>query len=182
MAIAEKIVRLQYCNISYNGASQLTCHASTYLATRWEAKNQTPTLQTLLDAPLPVTQILKAMLPYAEPVAKPGFLRKAKLSPSSIVIFVEGTDTPGHSCVAVGKYRIGGYNQVDWFSRPGLSNAYSEHDTRELIWRPNGKCCRIGGASAKEYTLVTVHEEDAKKVVSQLIQVYQRSGQVTRTG
>jgi len=60
----------------------------------------------------------------------------AHLPAGAVIVFMEtNLSQPGHACVIKNGLRVGGYNQLDWFTTPGKNHQYSEHDLdSDLDW------------------------------------------------
>jgi hypothetical protein len=84
-----------------------------------------------------------------------------RVQPGTVILFTADRATVGHSCVMVRSDRIGGYNQTDWFTSPGVSHGPSEHGTHEIAWRGKHEAMRFATA----YRLLAV---DRGAAVAQL--------------
>jgi len=58
-----------------------------------------------------------------------------KLWPGTVLIFCDLYGNAKHSCVIANNGIIGGYNQLNWFSSPGASHAYSTHAIGDIVWK-----------------------------------------------
>jgi len=171
MAIGNKLPRLSPLVFTIPMVGNvLNCHNSVVLSVLWESRTFQPTLQDLTGLPMGSPAIIKLMLPYGTQMSRPRFFGQVALEPDSVVVFVKASGDPGHSCVALDAHRIGGYNQLDWFSRPGLQNQYTEHNAREFVWKSKGKSVKAG-SGGHEHTIISVPAAEALKVLRQVLLV-----------
>jgi hypothetical protein len=165
--------RIQQINQIVHYAMPVACHTATFIATYWSLRGVAPKQEMVMNVNLRFgfTNVLTRMLPHGKQITDP-LIGNPKLTPGSVVIFVDSNNTAGHSCVAIDKYTLGGFNQDGWYSGNGGNHTYSAHNTREIIWMPWGKRVKKRGQAVGDRTLIQVPEDKAKDVIHQLMQEF----------
>lgn len=116
---------------TWNGIP-VTCHFATVYYLFCAEFGREPTRDVYLQLGNP-TGVMRQIAAMGRPVRK----RKGQplvFSPGTILIFKDGQE-PAHSCAAKQINLLGGYNQPNWFTSPGIPHGYSEHRTDEIRWR-----------------------------------------------
>lgn len=78
------------------------------------------------------TALMTGMIQHGRRLTKPMFANLAA-TPGSVVIFVQGGNA-FHSCIADAANTLGGYNQTNFFTSPGVYHGHSTHSTGHLVW------------------------------------------------
>jgi hypothetical protein len=110
----------------------VACHNAT-LFWLYQAKHRAaPSLDTYLKLGFP-TDVMKKLLANKNRVHRPPSNGSLSLVGGSVILFVKDGD-PKHSCIATGPFRLGGYNQVNWFDETGsnvrgVASGHSIHST-----------------------------------------------------
>jgi hypothetical protein len=76
----------------------------------------------------------------------------------SVYVFVRNGE-PEHSCVALSNNQVGGYNQTNWFSSPGVAHGYSTHTVDHFVWTGTHS---VRGNTGQQCSLVCVPEGVAR--------------------
>jgi hypothetical protein len=118
-------------------AKPVACHNAT-LYWLYQAKYRAaPSLATYLDLGFP-TDVIKKPLANKNRLQRPPVNGSLSLTAGSVILFVKDGD-PKHSCIATGPFRLGGYNQPNWFDESGsnargVPNGHSIHSTLHIQW------------------------------------------------
>lgn len=145
-----------------------TCHFATTFWLFWDEFDRQPQQEDFIKIGDPTLTIRNA-LPLGRKLTSPkagGLV----LTPGSVVMFARNGQ-PLHSCVATGGNSLAGYNQVNWFSSPGVNHGYSVHNTNQIRWRGG----LLNGNDVQDNVgqwcqLYVVGEGVAKAVVRQSVQ------------
>jgi len=94
-----------------------------------------PTAAIMSDILIKCTfnRIFTDMMRAGKKVSRP-MAGSLNLAPGTVLIF-EKNGGVGHGCVVKSATVIGGYNQTNWFSTPGIAHSYSQHHPNDISWR-----------------------------------------------
>lgn len=118
-----------------NGSHQGTC---LYAVTYWlyeDLHGIGPSQTTMQDIQIRCSfnRIFTEMIQLGRQVTRPMF-GGLKLTPGNVLIFQKNGGV-GRACVVKDATHIGGYNQTNWFSTPGITHTYTEHHPNDIAWR-----------------------------------------------
>ena len=65
-------------------------------------------------------------------------LKSGYIDKGHVLIFTDKEFQAQHSCITKTGSVIGGYNQLNWFSTPGIASNYTEHEYEDIQWVKKG--------------------------------------------
>ena len=156
--------------MTWNGIPT-SCHFATIYWIILDEANRMPTANDFMNIGN-INEAMKRMVQNGGVrINQPPGGGQLNLTTGSVIVFVRNNE-PSHSCVATSATRVGGYNQLGWFTAGGSNHGYSSHNTNQFkAWGPrrwNRNKIR-GNVANVYYRLYSVSEAWAKAIIWQML-------------
>jgi hypothetical protein len=136
MALGNKVALIPTMSIDLGGGDQvirIACHQATCYWLYEEAKGQPPTGAVYGNGILGSQSTMQAIKALGLPVRNAMDLNQKPAG--TVLLFVDMTGEPQHSCVIATNGDLGGYNQPLWLFG-GQPNMFSMHPRSAIAWDP----------------------------------------------
>ena len=116
----------------------IQCHHAVCYWLYWEANNHPPTGNVFLQGTYQnPTAFLTGLARMGKPLNKED-VKSGRIDKGHVLIFTDSEFGARHSCITKSGAKIGGYNQLDWYSTPGIASNYTEHEYEDIQWVKKG--------------------------------------------
>ncbi|MDA1074740.1 MAG: hypothetical protein O3A63_08270 [Proteobacteria bacterium] len=133
-----KIAHLQVTDQGHTIDLAIQCHQAVCYWLYCEAFSNPPTGNVFLSGSFANTpSFLTGLAKMGKPV-KQEDLRGGRVEKGEVLIFTDNQLEAKHSCITKSGSLIGGYNQLNWFSSPGIASDYTEHAFDDVQWAKSG--------------------------------------------
>ena len=150
------------------GTFQISCHLATACWLFREINNRDPDMNEWGDIAVNVNEAMRQIAVQGSR-RQPPYRGTLAVSQNSVIVFMRNGQ-PQHSCVARSTQTMGGYNQTQWFSTPGVDHGYSTHAIGDIRWGRRTQLHKVkGNASNAWCQLHTTIEPIAKRAFADAI-------------
>jgi len=158
----QRVNTIGQLQVTHNGHTvtlKIQCHHAVCYWLYWEANGNPPTGNVFLQGTLSnPTKFLTGLARMGKPLKKED-LKSTVIDPGHILIFTDNELSAKHSCITKTGSVIGGYNQLNWFSTPGIASDYTEHSYSDVQWVRMG-VVRLSTKNSEGF-LMAVHARQA---------------------
>ncbi len=128
------IGQLQATDNGHTVSIPIQCHHAVCYWLYSEANGHAPTGNVFLRGTLSQpTAFLTGLARMGKPLNKED-LKSGYIDKGHVLIFIDEKFEAKHSCITKTGSVIGGYNQLNWFSTPGIQSNYTEHHYQDIRW------------------------------------------------